>query len=791
MNRKKWLILVAGAVFALFLLVPVLSAARQGLNGYALQESYNLSTDSNFFGEPENTTPVDIDADYAAKLATKKYVLAAETDSLELYYYTNTTNPRRSANLAIAVHDKVSGYTWYSYDPDRDLSLYSGTSLYFLTSGVVLEYFNLDNILVDDSKLYTDGNNKNNVTVDIDPTAVAGGFKAHVDFVDYAISFDVEVAIAGSVLSVKIPMDSLLEEDVEETKLTIVDGKTVETTVTTSYRVKAFYLFPYFGSGDYGINGYSMIPDGSGALVRYTDQVSSTAYAKRIYGADEGMSSTLPSETASYYIRGELTATMPVYGVNHGYHQAAFLACAAQGSGNAEIHSYPYGYNSWFLNTTFFKFLVRERYQIRTSSNASDSFQLVGADPYPGDLEVQYRFLSGTEADYSGMAWTCRDLFGVDGSAGATEAAVGLTLLGLDYKGGLFGKNYVPMTNYADVSEIVSDLLASGVPDLQAVYLGWNRGGYYDNTPVKPVPSSLLGGKAEFREMVSFLQENGVDLYLVDDPLVSFSGALGSGVVKKITLSPFATEAVVSSLFANTYFRSPSGISGSVTRWENRYADLGITALSLTTVGSSLFSYREDGVNHYRTEALSTIVSEMAILAEGYQIGLTRPNAYLWGILDAYYQAPVESNKYAYVTDSIPFVELVLAGSAELFSSYVNYVSDYDLFALRLIEYGVEPAFLLTMAPTTNLRYTNSQYIYTSEYALWKDVIVGMGTKVASALGPVAGTQMTSHRYLASGVAETLWDNGVAVYVNYGDAPYALSAELEVPANGYRVVMPE
>lgn len=791
MNRKKWLILLTGVSLALFLVVPAISAARQGITGLVMQESYNLSTDSNFFGEPENTDPVEIDSDYAAKLSAKKYVLAAETESLELYYFTNTTNPRKPGNLAIAVHDKVSGYTWYSYDPDRDYSLYSGTALYFLTSGVTIEYYNLDNILVDDSKLYTDGNNKTNVTVDIDPQSPEGGFTAHVNFVDYAISFDVQVRIEGSSLSVLLPMDSLTEGDIEETKLTIVDGKTVETTVITSYRVKSVYLFPYFGCGDYTINGYSMIPDGSGALVRYTDQVSSTAYAKRIYGADEGISSTLPSETASYYIRGELTATMPVYGVNHGYHQAAFLACVTQGSGNAEIHSYPYGYNSWFLNTTFIKFLLRERYQIQTSSNSSDSFQLINTDPYPGDLEVRYYFLSGEDADYSGMARKCRDLFGVDGSTGATESAVGITLLGLDYKGGLFGKDYVPMTTYADVESIVSDLLGAGISDLQAVYLGWNRGGYYDNTPAKPVASGLLGGKAEFLEMAAYLAENGVDLYVVNDPLVSFSAALGSGVVKKITLSSFATEAVTSSLFSSSYFTSPEDIAETVTRWQTRYANLGIGSLSLTSIGSFLFSYREDGMNHYRTEAMATIVSEMELLAETYQIGLTRPNSYLWGILDTYYQAPLESNKYAYVTDSIPFVELVLAGSAELFSSYVNYVSDYGLFALRLIEYGVEPSFLLTMAPTTDLRYTNSQFIYTSEYALWKDVIVEMGTKVSSALDSVAGAKMVSHRYVASGVSETVWDNGVSVYVNYNETSFALSPDLSVPENGFRVVMPE
>ena len=36
------------------------------------------------------------------------------------------------------------------------------------------------------------------------------------------------------------------------------------------YLLKSITIFPYFGSQNYKINGYSFIPDGSGALIRYT-----------------------------------------------------------------------------------------------------------------------------------------------------------------------------------------------------------------------------------------------------------------------------------------------------------------------------------------------------------------------------------------------------------------------------------------------------------------------------------------------------------------------------------------
>jgi len=777
-NKKTAILVLTGILLAAFLVVPLLSASRQGLTGLIIENRYDLTPDSNFFGKPEDTRPVTIDTQYENTLQLKGYEKIGESGTLELWLY--------ERYFDLAVHDTVSGYTWYSVYPKYAQMGYSGTSKFFLESGVIIEYYNLDNILVEDSKSYLSGP-KFNVDVTYDTDSIPEGVRAHLNFEDLAIQFDVEVWIEASQLVVRLPMDSLEESHIEKPMLNI-DGTT--TIKRTSYRLKAVYLFPYFGANTYEINGYSLIPDGSGALIRYTNQISSTAYTKRIYGSDEGITSNTAS-AGKYYLRDELTSTMPVFGVNHGYRQAAFLAVVTEGDANAEIHSYPYGYNAWFLNTTFIKFIVRERYTIQTSSSSADSFQLINTDPYPGDYQIEYHFLAGEQAGYSGMAECLKDLLGMDRESPETGSPVGLTFLGIDYKGGLFGKNYVPMTTYDDVVAIVSDLLAAGVNDIETVYLGWNRGGYYDSTPIRPAAENRLGGAKDFAAMSSYLAEHGVGMAFVDDPLISFSAGVGSGVVKKITLSTFSTRAVVSSLFANTYYLSPAEIAEAILKYQSRFEALGIDTLALTTVGSTLFSYRDSGANHYRAEVKTTIVAEMTELAQSYSLGLTQPHSYLWNLVDAYYQAPVESNKYAYVTDSIPFVQMVLAGSAELYSGYVNYVSDYDLFALRLVEYGVKPAFLLTQEPTTDLRYTNSQFIYTSEYRLWKDVIVELGQTVAGALDAVAGAEIRSHRYVALGLAETVYENGVTIYVNYNGDSVAAAPGIDVPARAYRVVMPE
>jgi hypothetical protein len=289
--------------------------------------------------------------------------------------------------------------------------------------------------------------------------------------------------------------------------------------------------------------------------------------------------------------------------------------------------------------------------------------------------------------------------------------------------------------------------------------------------------------------MMEAIESSGSAISFQLNPMVAYQAQLGSGVIKKITLSNFATNAVKTSLFAQTYFTDPKAMAEKVLDYQTRYDDLNISSLQLSTVGNALFSYRYQSENMDR-QSMEGILNEELTALDAFEIGMTKPNSYVWAQTDRYYQAPIESNKYAYITDSIPFISLVLTGSSALYSPYVNYVSDYDLMSLRLIEYGIAPSFLITYEPTHQLRYTNSEYIYTSEYVLWNDVMVSMGRMHQSATQAIESSHMISHRYILEGGAETIYANGVILYVNYSNADVAIDAQHSVPSQSYTVVMP-
>lgn len=770
MNKKTIILILLLISTALLInLVNALPSRSNPIN--PTDVTYEIKTDSNFFGQPENQELVSLPEDYQEELMIKGFNKVGETQNLILYY--------KSRNFNIAIYDKESGYLWYSVYPEYTSQFLVGTSKFFVESGVVIEYYNMDNILIDDSKSYLSGS-KYNVDCTYDLDAIENGLVAHLEFEDLGISFNVEVSIDSDKLIVHLPMESLVEEDIEKNVLNL-DGTTdVE---RKQYKLKSVYLFPYFGSNNYEINGYSMIPDGSGALIRYTDNSSATAYTKRLYGQDEGVLK-YNDKDSTYYLHDELTATLPVFGVNHGYHQAAFLAVVSEGDAFTEIHSYPYGYNSYEMDTTFAKFIVRERYTINTSSNEGDSFQMINEEPYPTDYKVEYYFLSNTDASYSGMASKYRNILDLDKESRLNS--VNITLIGMDYKNGLFGKDFVEMTTYQDAIDIISELNEAELDNMSIIYQAWNKGGYYDNSTVKPVIANHLGGKADFLEMLEYLATLDVDIALYSNPLISFNNNLGSKVVKKLTLSSFVTNDVTSSIFDKTYFRDPSQIADTILNHQTYYSTYGLDSFVFDSVGDNLFSYRYNSQNNYRNQVIDILQAELLDLS-GYKLGLYQPNAYLWKYIDSYHGAPIESNKYAYITDSIPFIELVLFGHTNMYSTYMNYVSDYEVMKLRMIEYGITPSFLITEESTHLLRYTNSEFIYTSEFDKWKELIISTSKDVYESLELVSGAHMVSHRYIATGVSEIIYDNGVKIYVNYQDEIFENST-VSVAGKSYEVI---
>ena len=74
------------------------------------------------------------------------------------------------------------------------------------------------------------------------------------------------------------------------------------------------------------------------------------------------------------------------------------------------------------------------------------------------------------------------------------------------------------------------------------------------------------------------------------------------------------------------------------------------------------------------------------IQKNGTKTNLVNPNKYLWKYTDRYLQSPVGTSQYVYETDTVPFLQMVLNGTMEVYAPYANFSFYAQTDMLRMID---------------------------------------------------------------------------------------------------------
>lgn len=676
------------------------------------------------------------------------YEEVARTDDLILYLYEDT--------ISIAITDRNTGYTWFSnYYKQDDIDISTSIKA-SIESGVTIEYYNASSSIVhgNNSSSFTQGKKVNfNVTLndvkytDYQKDNKKVGFIAAVNFVNLGISFNIEVYLDNDQLVVNVPHTSVKEVGVGKDEADI-------------YLLRTISLFPYLGSQNHEINGYTFLPDGSGSLVRYTDQIRTSLFNRPLYGNDYGYYN---DPEFSDHLTDPYNVTLPIYGISHGYNQNAILAQVTSGFGQASLISSPYGYSNILLDRTNFKFSVRHDSLFNLSSG---SVSIINENIYQNDCTVVYDFLSEDNANYIGMANKYRETLNLDLKEEASNIPLHLDVLAKDYKPGLFGKDFVDLTTYEELENIVDDLLNSDVNNISLNYFGANKNGYFTKTSDFKSYSS----KGKLEDLNTYFSSKNVNLSMGINPVITTEYGFLSDAIKKPNYEPFAIQ-LNSSIETTGYYNDPSVLSENVNSILGKLDSTNINSLTVYDINST-YSFLDSKL-YSKEDMINILTSELNKL-EVEKINAHTPNDYLFEYIERYLDAPYESSKYAFQTDSIPFITILLSGYVDMFMPNINYISNYDLMNLRMVEYNLYPSFVLTSEESFKLRYTNFEYLNSTEYSLWSDLIVSTYSTIDTALSSVYNSVIVWHEYIAPGVALVKYSNGVNIYINYTNQNYTI-----------------
>ena len=701
--------------------------------------------------------------------------VAADSD-IELYV--------EEESLAIAVRVKANGYVYSSYNFDDPFIGDSESITNPIKSGVSIGLYKestpVSQSYLDVRTVYTD----DGVEVGEERVATSTirtnstGFIANIDFThpELMIKFDLHVNIVDGNVVVNVPRESIVEYN-----------PNIWQSDKQYYILRNIVLFPYFGSTTSESDGYVVIPDGSGALISLeSDPAIKASFDLDVYGEDLGyVSPSFRSRAVS--IKPISRVTMPLFGMVHDVGNTGFYVISESGANYSQIKFKSTGLiNDYY--TTYFSYRYRESYEQYQSRSNEDQYRIAFQDdPNEYELVQRYVFLSGNQADYVGMAKSYQDylldngLLGEERRTDYNETPTKVDFIGSEITMGILSNKSQTITTYNEVTEILATMQEDGYQNLITSLKTFDmRDDSYRFDVIRS-----LGGSKDFEKMIDFFDENNIEFSYFSDYVrnyESYSKAHAQTLSKReiyyIELSwMFYAHYVTSTRYYEQFAKDD-------------YEDLseyGIEGISLAGFDKAIFTNYKDGVV-YSNKNMDEIALALSYFEEkDIMTNIYLPDAYLYKYVNEYYDTPISSSDFSFTMASIPFLQLVIGGYVDMYSPYLNFISDESTSLLRLVEYGVYPSYVLTGGSTYDLKATNSSNVYISEYDVLSRRIGNYFRFINEGLTSTIGSEMIDHTFIASGVVLVEYDNGVKIVLNYNDFAVTVGDYI-LPAEGYEVI---
>ena len=522
------------------------------------------------------------------------------------------------------------------------------------------------------------------------------------------------------------------------------------------------------------IPGYTLVPDGSGSLIRFNDNaVKLQTYESTIYGIDPSLEVTHVS-VANGYVPFK-TASMPVFGIAHGNLQAAFVAFATSGEEFMQIISTPED-NLTYYNFTYPRFEYNKKYFQIYNKSGSGYFTTYDERNH-FDIDMRYNFLAGDgdtghQADYVGMALSYTDYLmdeGILTEVNSTDSNIPIRLdfFMSDVEKGITGYNNQVTTSVDDVRNILNDITNNiGITNINSGLLGWADGGVTLGDPRDTDFTREIGRENDFEDLIKDFGKEDIDIslnqdyYNINEEMMTLRNNAA-----KHTSTWYSRTYTYNYPIGLFYYARPVKSVSWMLNQTNDFKSLGVSSYTISGITNNLIS--DYSTDMYRDESKDVINEGFGELDQDILVNAHQPNMYIWEYVDRYLDIPVYGSQFLIETDTVPFLQIVLSNTMELYAPYSNFSFYTEKDVLRMIDYNIYPSFILTEEPAHLLSDTNSRNFYSTEYDLYVDLIDSIYNTVDDALGSVIGVNWINRVVLENGVILNEYANGTEIVINY------------------------
>lgn len=581
----------------------------------------------------------------------------------------------------------------------------------------------------------------------------------------------VEYTLSGNELKVRIIVDEIEERG--------------------NVQICEISLLPYFLSGKYTDSGYVLIPDGSGAVIDFSDvNTSAQSYRQQIYGRNPG--------TPYYYDEGNTqSAILPVFGMGRG--ESAVLAVVDGDEASGYIRADCAGISSSYARAyTSFVYHAFETVMIAGQDWRYKEYTAGAEVRENEDFSVTYYFLENS--DYTALAEQYRAVADKENGlekltdenmlTGAVKA-YGLTTEKTAFLGIPYTKT-VAATTLDDVEKILGDVTQSG--GKTAVFLedfGESASNLERFSKLKI--SSDVGGKkqlnslsekysdnAAFYQIGNSFYESTCKLWLLQS---RYARAVSKDYLSRRSYSLVTSEAQEQNLYA----LKASLLKKRTDKLIKNFSKQDNAGIAFDYLGSELyadynvknFTSRQDMKKAYQDILKKAEEKEVNVAVSG-------GNAYTAGLTDTAYNYPISSSGFTLQSRQIPFAQMVFHGYMNMVSYPINLLDEPDEAFLLCIESGTVPCFAVTGLSNTTLRRTSYKDLFGTCYADFGEEFCRRLAASAELFEKIYDSAITSYSS-ENGVSQIIYENGIKVIVNYNDTAVSVGGNT-VEAKNYVIL---
>ena len=554
---------------------------------------------------------------------------------------------------------------------------------------------------------------------------------------------------------------------------------------------------PYFGAGGPEDEGYLLVPEGGGALIRFNNgKLSQSRYYANLYGWDMALSrEAIVHDTRAYF---------NAFGIANG--ENSFICILEEGAPYASIladiggHSHSYNYVNAMYSVS-----VREQYDVSAMAN-SNIFQYLEVLP---DETLTQRYCFVDSNSYVDMAKTYQDYLkdkyeGYFTKNDDTSTPVVIEILGaVDKVKQILGvpvSRPLRLTSYSEAEELIKELQSEGMENMSVKLTGWCNGGVSQKILRKVKTISALGSKKDLQSLSNTAKELGVDLYLEGVTHYEYDSSIWNGFFSFTDAARFITkERAELFIYSHVTYAAREGADSYYLLHADLIQKMADSLIAAADKYGANVAFRDTGMDlssdYYeknpvsRQSALYAQAEKLKeIVDSGKSVMINMGNDYAALYSDMITNMDLSGSGYTILDDEVPFYQLALHGYVNYVGMPLNICGDTQEELLVSAEYGAGLSFTLMQETAFALQKTLYTQYYGSDYAAWHDRMMEIYNRYNTELGHTFNQEMTDHVQISDELSCTTYEDGTKVYVNYSYEDVVTPDGVEVLARDYKVV---